>query len=63
MSGALVALARTGDPNHDAIPPWPPYSTADRATMLFDVEPHVEKDPMGAERQVWDVNALGAGLV
>jgi para-nitrobenzyl esterase len=59
MSRALVALARSGDPNHDAIPAWPAYSVADRATMVFDVEPRVENDPMGAERRVWEDTALG----
>ena len=54
MSGALIALARTGDPNHEALPNWPGYSEADRATMVFDVEPHVERDPMAAERRAWD---------
>jgi para-nitrobenzyl esterase len=54
MSGALVALARTGDPNHDGMPAWPVYSTSERATMVFDVEPRVELDPLGAERRVWD---------
>jgi para-nitrobenzyl esterase len=57
MSGALVALARTGDPNHDGIPAWPAYSTSERATMVLDVEPHVEHDPLGAERRVWEALA------
>ena len=57
-SGALVALARHGDPNHGAIPRWPAYTLADRATMVFDIEPRVEHDPMGAERRVWDAGPL-----
>ena len=62
MSGALVALARTGDPNHDATPSWPGYSTSERATMIFDVESRVEHDPMSAERRIWEDDALAASL-
>jgi len=61
MSGALVALARNGDPNHDAIPPWPPYSTSERATMILDVEPRIENDPFAAERQIWEAALLASG--
>jgi para-nitrobenzyl esterase len=61
MSGALVALARRGDPNHDALPAWPRYSTAERATMVFDVESHVALDPMGEQRRIWDEHRLGPG--
>jgi para-nitrobenzyl esterase len=59
MSRALVALARSGDPNHDAVPAWPVYSLTDRATMVFDVVPRIVCDPMGAERRVWDDIELG----
>jgi para-nitrobenzyl esterase len=62
MSGALVALGRNGDPNHDALPSWPQYSLPDRATMLFDAESHLEHDPMTAERQAWDRIDVGRGL-
>jgi hypothetical protein len=27
--------------------------------MVFDVEPRVENDPMGAERRVWEDTAPG----
>jgi para-nitrobenzyl esterase len=54
MSGALVALARTGDPNHDGLPSWPAYTTSNRPTMVFDVESHLDDDPMAAERRAWD---------
>jgi para-nitrobenzyl esterase len=56
MSGSLIALARTGDPNHDAIPTWPAYSIPGRATMVFDVEPRVEHDPISAARRVWETD-------
>ena len=62
MSGALVALARSGDPNHEGLPSWPGYSTSERPTMIFDVESRLESDPMSAERRVWDDSALPAGL-
>lgn len=59
MSGALVALARTGNPNHDGLPAWPAYSPDNRTTLLFDLEPSVENDPMAAERSAWDGVELG----
>ena len=62
MSGSLVALARHGDPNHGALPEWPRYSVTDRPTMLFDVESHVEFDPMSAQRGGWDGVEFGVGL-
>ena len=54
MSGALVSLARHGQPGHDVLPPWPTYQTEDRPTMWIDVDPTVEHDPGGAERAIWD---------
>jgi para-nitrobenzyl esterase len=51
MSDALIALARTGNPNTPAIPFWPQYSLPQRPTMLFDLPSHVEDDPRGAERK------------
>ncbi len=53
LSGALLALAKTGSPNHEDIPEWKPYSLAKRETMIFDVPPHLENDPRGAERKFY----------
>lgn len=36
MAGALVAFARTGNPNHQALPLWEPYTTKRKVTMVFD---------------------------
>ncbi|NJM25370.1 MAG: carboxylesterase family protein [Bacteroidia bacterium] len=36
VSRAWVNFARRGDPNHDAIPQWTPYTPDNGATMLID---------------------------
>lgn len=50
-SAALLAFARTGNPNTPALPAWPRFDLEHRATMLFDLPPRVENDPRGAERK------------
>jgi para-nitrobenzyl esterase len=62
MSGALAALAHTGNPNHDGLPEWPPYDTEQRSSMRIDVPSVIEFDPFGAERRCWDGLTVG-GLV
>jgi para-nitrobenzyl esterase len=37
IAGAWAGFARTGNPNHDGLPLWEKYSTANQATMVFDV--------------------------
>lgn len=54
MSESLLAFARTGDPNHKAIPSWPPYNLSRRATMVFDVAAKVVDDPRGNERRLFE---------
>ena len=54
MSEAWVAFAKTGDPSHLGLPPWPAYDDRRRGTMIFDSECHVQDDPDGEERAVWD---------
>ncbi len=51
MSGALVAFARTGDPNHDGIPKWAPFTDANRAMMIWDATSEVKIDPDREARQ------------
>jgi para-nitrobenzyl esterase len=53
MSEALIAFARTGNPNHSRLPEWRPYTLPDRATMLFDADSKLENDPRGAERRLF----------
>ncbi|MCK4286858.1 MAG: carboxylesterase family protein, partial [Candidatus Lokiarchaeota archaeon] len=54
MMDAWIAFARSGNPNHENIPELPPYDKENRATILFDKEVTVEKDPYGNERAAWD---------
>jgi len=53
MSDALLAFARTGDPNTPSLPKWPRFDLEKRATMLFDTPSRVENDPRGAERKLF----------
>jgi para-nitrobenzyl esterase len=54
MSDRWIAFARTGDPNTEQAPRWPAYSSSDRATMIFNSECRVEKDPNHPQRMVID---------
>jgi para-nitrobenzyl esterase len=54
MSGALLAFARGGDPNHAGLPAWAQYSLARRETMLFDDPPVLALDPRGGERRLYE---------
>ena len=51
MSDALLAFARTGDPNHAGLPRWTPCSLERRETMIMDLPPRMEDDPRGDERR------------
>lgn len=53
MSSAFVALARTGDPNHAALPAWPMYRLPERATMIFDSPPRAASDPRREQRELF----------
>lgn len=47
MGAAWVSFARTGNPNHSALPYWPAYTADNRATMYFDVPCEVRHNPEG----------------
>jgi para-nitrobenzyl esterase len=51
ISGAWVAFARTGNPNHKGFPNWPAFNTSQRATMILNTECKVVNDPYGEERR------------
>ena len=53
ISGAWAAFARTGNPSHPGLMPWPAYTLEERATMIFDADSSaVVKDPDGEERRM-----------
>jgi para-nitrobenzyl esterase len=52
VSGAWVAFARSGDPNHKGLPMWAPYDTSKRAVMILDNECKLVNDPHGEEQRV-----------
>jgi para-nitrobenzyl esterase len=53
MSATWAAFARTGRPSHPALPDWPAYTPAERATMRFDATCQVAHDPMQETRMLW----------
>jgi len=50
MSGAWVAFARTGNPNHALLPKWEPFAAASRQTMMFGRDCRLLNDPYRDER-------------
>ncbi|MBU1375148.1 MAG: carboxylesterase/lipase family protein [Alphaproteobacteria bacterium] len=54
MADAFLAFARTGDPNHQALPKWAPYDLAHRRTMVFDTPSKQVADPRAAERRLFE---------
>lgn len=54
LASAWVAFASTGDPNNPQIPKWEPYDAQTRATMIFDDNTRLERDPRAAVRKFWD---------
>jgi len=53
-SEAWIQFARSGDPNHRGLPNWPAYTTAERATMVFDNVCKLVNDPGSEERKLWE---------
>jgi para-nitrobenzyl esterase len=54
MSETFIAFAKTGNPNNKLIPQWKKYTMMNRETMVFDVPTHLENDPRGGERKIFE---------
>jgi para-nitrobenzyl esterase len=54
MHASWVAFARDGNPGTSALPEWPRYDPARRATMRFDVASSLVEDPSAGERALWE---------
>ncbi|MHA1256237.1 MAG: carboxylesterase/lipase family protein [Promethearchaeota archaeon] len=54
MMDAWIAFARTGNPNHKALPEWPAYDVDKRPTMFFGNECKVVNAAFDKERAAWD---------
>jgi len=53
MQQALLAFARSGDPNYPGLARWEPYTLPRRQTLVFDTESRLVDDPRGAERRLF----------
>lgn len=54
MFEAWKAFVRGETPSGAGVPLWPEYTSATRATMIFDTRNHVEMQPQEAELRLWD---------
>ncbi len=63
MSESWLAFARHDSPQHSYLPAWPPYSLAERCTMIFDRgRCHVVNDPGSEERAAWQSARVPTGM-
>jgi para-nitrobenzyl esterase len=53
MSEAWMSFARDGVPSYHKLPAWSPYTTEERATMIFGLDCHLEMDPASVGRRAW----------
>ncbi|MES2621558.1 MAG: carboxylesterase/lipase family protein [Bacteroidota bacterium] len=53
MQKAWTNFARYGNPNGITSETWKPYTTTERATMIFDKKCSIAQDPDKIQRQAW----------
>jgi para-nitrobenzyl esterase len=59
MMDAWIAFAKTGNPTHASIGPWPAYSASERQTMIFGKHCGAQSAPFEEERAIWDAVLSG----
>jgi para-nitrobenzyl esterase len=52
MSAAWIAFAQSGNPNVKGLPQWNPYDLKNRATMIFNLDSHLQNDPYSEIRRI-----------
>jgi len=55
ISESFIAFAKSGNPNHAHMPMWTPYTLPGRETMVFNLPPHLENDPRGEQRRLFEM--------
>ena len=53
LAGAWVNFAKTGEPGHALLPPWPRFDAGRRATLVFGERTRVVPDPYAEIRAFW----------
>jgi para-nitrobenzyl esterase len=53
MAASLLAFAKNGNPNSSHVPHWSRFDASSRATMVFDRDTRIERDPRGDMRKFW----------
>ncbi|KAI9264413.1 Alpha/Beta hydrolase protein [Sporodiniella umbellata] len=53
ISKSIIEFARSGNPNHDALPTWPLHKPEERCSLIFDAEVRVEKEIYQTGFQLW----------
>jgi para-nitrobenzyl esterase len=53
IAATWTAFARTGNPGNAAIPHWPAYTAAERATLVLDANCRIENDYGRETRLLW----------
>jgi len=63
LASSWIAFANTGDPNNGQIPHWPRFDERARATIVFNRNTRIERDPYRELREFWRGMPPAAGVL